>query len=679
MGELIGRLHPLIVHLPIGILLLAFLMELISRKEKYKYLRPSLPFILLVSIVFSILALFTGWILPKEGEYADHLVSLHFWLAISTTISSLLVYVFLITKKKKLYFPFFCLTILLLTLTGHFGGSLTHGEGYLTAPIDQDEKPLVTSVDSLYLYPDIIQPILKQKCYSCHNEGKQKGELIMTSIEDLMKGGEEGPIILEGNAGESPLLKRAHLPLEEKEHMPPKGKKQLTDNEIRLLEWWISTGPDFDKKVFGMEKPADIEVILKGYEQAENEINLKELEFIPEYKIEELKLSGMSIARQSENSPLLLVNLSRDTSLTSGRLKRLATIADNVYDLDLSFTNVDDKMLSVLKQFKNLQSLKLQNTKIKSTSLRYLEELKYLHNLNLYGTAVDDKGLESINKVKSLKSLYVWQSKISEKAIEKFIADHPKIHVQQGVDNSIFGDARLLPPVIIVEKPIFKDTARIEMVLNFKNVAVYYTLDGTDPDSSSIIYEGPFNIDQTAIVKAISYKPGWVTSEYAEKVVTKAGHKVAQAKLDKAPNSKYAAKGAQSLIDFNQGSLNFVDGSWLGYEGKHFSVSLDLGDIRSINNIIVGALENTPSYIFFPAEIRIKTSTDGKFFNDQLHLKIPVAKESNPATYKSFLLQMEKHEARYIEVAIFGTLKNPSWHAAPGAKSWVFIDEIMVN
>jgi len=90
MGEIIGRFHPLIVHLPIGMLILAFIIELASRKQHH--LRYVMPFVLRVTIFFSVLAWFTGWIMPKEGEFDERLVSLHFWFALAVTLVTMLLY-----------------------------------------------------------------------------------------------------------------------------------------------------------------------------------------------------------------------------------------------------------------------------------------------------------------------------------------------------------------------------------------------------------------------------------------------------------------------------------------------------------------------------------------------------------------------------------------------------------
>jgi len=682
IGELLGRFHPLIVHLPIGILIGAFLMELASKRSKWDHLKKSVPFVLQLAVLFSILAWFTGWIMPKEGEFDERLIGLHFWTAVATTVGCLLTYLLAITKSKsysKFYFPVFCVTMILLTVTGHFGGSLTHGEDYLTKPLVEKSESKVTDVNTMMAFGGIVEPILKQKCYSCHNEGKKKGGLVMSTAEALMKGGDEGVIIKPGSDSESPLIQRLHLPIEDDKHMPPSGKKQLSQNEISLLEWWIAEGASFDKSVGELNKSDKIAAILKGYEQSESQINTKGIKKIGKDQLAGFARNGIEVSPLHADSPLAFVSMARDSMLSSGKIKKLKSISDNIIELDLSFTNVDDEMMSQLSRLKNLQKLKIQQTDVSAKGIEYLEGLNHLSYLNLYGTKVNDEVFASLDKIKTLKEVFLWDTDVSKEALKSFIESHPLMKVSYGIDPSIFGDAKLKPPVIIVERDIFEDTIGVSLSLNFKNTNIYYTMDGSVPDSTSNLYAGRFVIDKTASIKAISMKDGWGVSDPSEKLLIKVGHTISSAKLKEQPNKKYRAGGAKSLIDYEKGSSSFAEGKWLGFEGKNMIADFDLGSMKSVSNLVVSCLEDTGSYIFFPKGIEVSTSKDGKNFETQKRLSIPISQGPNSSELKSFLLEFDTLEARYIRTTILGTLKNPEWHAAPGAKNWIFVDEVMIN
>lgn len=67
---------------------------------------------------------------------------------------------------------------------------------------------------------------------------------------------------LAGDAPSSELIKRALLPESDDDHMPPKGKPQLTENEINLLHWWIQNGANFEKKLSDLPQDDKIKPVL---------------------------------------------------------------------------------------------------------------------------------------------------------------------------------------------------------------------------------------------------------------------------------------------------------------------------------------------------------------------------------------------------------------------------------
>ncbi|MEP6670090.1 MAG: DUF1553 domain-containing protein [Chthoniobacter sp.] len=84
--------------------------------------------------------------------------------------------------------------------------------------------------------------LLKSNCFSCHNDQKKKGGLVMTSRETLLKGGDNGPA-LDLNAPDKSALLDA-LAADADPHMPP--KKQLSAPQIALLKGWVHDGAKWD-------------------------------------------------------------------------------------------------------------------------------------------------------------------------------------------------------------------------------------------------------------------------------------------------------------------------------------------------------------------------------------------------------------------------------------------------
>ena len=77
-------------------------------------------------------------------------------------------------------------------LAGHFGGMITHGEDFLALPNSNSLKKIP---ENPIIYEHIVSRIVDNKCASCHNANKQKGEYTMTSLKGLFKGGKTGKAI----------------------------------------------------------------------------------------------------------------------------------------------------------------------------------------------------------------------------------------------------------------------------------------------------------------------------------------------------------------------------------------------------------------------------------------------------------------------------------------------------
>jgi len=279
-----------------------------------------------------------------------------------------------------------------------------------------------------------------------------------------------------------------------------------------------------------------------------------------------------------------------------------------------------------------------------------------------------------------LKKLYLWQSATTSEGIAQLVSNKPRLTINTGVDKSIFGDAQLKPPLIASDKDLFQDSLEVALEMNFKNVNLYYTTDGTEPDSTSTLYTAPFSIGNTSKIKAIAHKKGWQTSAVAERQFVQAQYRPTTIRLNKAPNDRYKANGAPSLIDFQKGSTTFTDGNWLGYENTHFTATLDLGKQQAINGVTVSALEATGSYIFFPKGMEVSVSNDNKNFKSVLSKTYPTTQEPFSPELKNFTETFPAPQhTRYVRVQVKSNLVNPDWHPAPGAPCWVFVDEILVQ
>lgn len=418
MLNLFGKLHPLIVHLPIGILLLNVVLIFITRNEKYTSAKSILPLTLLLGALSAIGAVITGLLLSQNGDYATITLNYHKWLGISVAVLSLGMYFF---KQQENRVAGITLAILLM-ITGHFGGTLTHGENYLfstDAGINKKVHQPIADIQNALIYKDLVQPVLQEKCVSCHNANKLKGKLRLDEPDFILQGGKNGVVVVAGEAEESELIKRLLLELNEKHHMPPKGKPQPTENEIALLKWWIAEGCSFDKKVAEVAQNESVKKILIAYqnEEAAPKVN----EFIPTAKVEKadaktldaLKKLGIVALPIEVNSPYLSVNFISAPNTSDSLVQPLQNIAKQIAWLKLNDANISDDALQTLAKMTNLTRLSLNNTPIEDISaLANLKELRYL---SLVGTKVTTQSLNPLQQLLHLQQLYLFNTSITQK------------------------------------------------------------------------------------------------------------------------------------------------------------------------------------------------------------------------------------------------------------------------
>lgn len=132
VSELIGRFHPVLVHLPIGILLIALLLQGLSQKKGVEITHGVLKLLWALGVASAFLSCFTGYLLSVQNQYNDTTVALHMWCGIAVAAVSLFLFAKVSAKQiDALYKSGAVLLFILILATGHFGSTLTHGAGYL--------------------------------------------------------------------------------------------------------------------------------------------------------------------------------------------------------------------------------------------------------------------------------------------------------------------------------------------------------------------------------------------------------------------------------------------------------------------------------------------------------------------------------------------------------------------
>jgi len=416
-----GRFHPLWVHLPIGFLVLAALLRIYGDWKKKQTFDEAVTFSFLLGTSSALVAALLGFLLSASGGYEDDLLDVHKMGGWATVLFSGLAWWMSRAKRrfsKKVEYPFLGILLLALSVTGHYGGSLTHGKDYLSefAPFGEKKEAEVRQLNSLeeaILYTDVVQPILKTKCVSCHREGKSKGGLKLDSFETLSKGGESGAVIFAGNAKKSELIRRVTLPESHEDFMPAEGKKPLTEDEVYWISWWIETG-NADPKLRLMDTEVGLITWAEPRLAIRNDLGIQTSK-ADTAQLTSLKNKGFRVRVIDHSTGALDMVLPEEVSEGNPKpfLEALEPVKNQVRWLSLAGTGLTDKELEYLSTCVNLERLRIENNPISDLGLPSLRSLSKLEVLNLNGNSVTAKGLASLTSLQNLKSIYLWGTSVN--------------------------------------------------------------------------------------------------------------------------------------------------------------------------------------------------------------------------------------------------------------------------
>lgn len=441
-SQFFGRFHPLIVHLPIGIIAFAVLLSVIAAYKKSILPDKAITIALLAGSISAVFAIITGLLLSGNGGYDAGTLSRHKWMGI---IAAAACFASWAARRKqpsgkKLSNILLIICIILIAIGSHFGGNMTHGEGYLTKYLPATlqkffgattkaipEKTFI-SADSVIVYTDIIQPILNNKCVSCHNPGKQKGDLDLSSEAGIVKGGQSGAAIIPSDLEKSELFHRVTLPVSSKKFMPADNHPPLTAIEISMLKWWIDAGADYNKNLAQLNADDKSKYLISAYlgidAGSEKAIVLPVVAAADTSvlnKLKETKIIIRSIASSSNLLQASFVMLQQSTGAEITQLlEQLSQVKEQLYQLDIKFCPLSKEAVQIIGDFFRLSKLDVQRTNLTDEIIAPLAKLQQLNILNTGGNEITDHALPVFKEMKALKKVNLWQTKVTERAIKNF-------------------------------------------------------------------------------------------------------------------------------------------------------------------------------------------------------------------------------------------------------------------
>jgi hypothetical protein len=644
----VGRMHPLLLHLPIGAVVIA-MFALLFKKD--------VDNVIALGAVTAALTAIMGIILAHEGGYSEDTLAFHKYSG--ALVSFVLCAAFFMTGKKIVLTAGF----IVLLVAGHFGSVLTHGDEFVLAPlISKAESNLIVS-DSTSLYAAAIKPIFHRKCTGCHNEKKAKGDLVLSTLAGVAKGGEHGVPWKAGIPQASLLIKRILLPETNEDHMPPQGKPQLSAAEVQLLYQWVLSGAD-TAKAWTRYAPSDTVRKL-----ADQFIRTSSASTAPHYTFD--PASPETIAKLNDpyrvvtpvalNEPALAATFFIRNEYKSSRLEELSSVKEQLVSLNLSKMPVTDADCDIIRKFDNLEKLNLNFSSITEKGLQTLSSLSKLTSISVAGTAVINEA--AFKDFKNLKEIFIWDT---------------------GVDPYKNERLALTPPFPTTDKTILDRNEDLILTHKLPGTIIRYTTDGSDPDSTtSKVYDKPIDIEGYTTVKTRACKDGWYCSRVGTYVLYKQGVTPTDEKLLTAPNKDYIGKGIETLTDNKNGYVDYHrDISWVGFKENPLSAEFTFPDSTDIREITLCYDHNPGSWLFPPSKIEVWGGEDSRHLKLIKNLKPEQPGKMENTRNAAIVIPVENEKV--YKIVAYPLPELPKWHPSNNPKTkdkraWLFVDEVIFS
>ncbi len=682
----LGRMHPMVLHFPIVILMLAMFLEFFRFKEvnaKEKLYQNFTSGLLLAGALFSAITVVMGLFLSMEEGYSGNILQWHKWTGVSIVFLASVIY----WGRNSAWYKApvaragAILTTACLIVAGHYGATLTHGDNFVLESVTSPAEIAIVPIDEAKVFDHVIMPIFSKKCLSCHNIDKAKGSLMLDDVRSLLKGGKTGKLFVPGKPEISLLLERIHLPLHEKKHMPPREKPQLTAEEIAVLNLWIKDNADLKKKVIDLPVDDSLRVLAATF-LTPAEIPLEKFEFAAadENTIKQLNNNYRIVYPLAKESPALLVNIYNRSLYNSKTLMELKAVKKQIVSLNLSRMPLSDDDLKIIAQFENLRRLNLNFTDINGGGLKHLLILKHLNALSLSGTKVNYSFVKQLGNLNSLEQLTLWNTGISETELLRLQKANKNMTVISGFKDDGKHPIKLNPPRINTAAAVFKNSTPLQIKHPINGVQIRYTTDGSDPDSvESLIFDKEILLKENTTLKARAYKTGWYGSDVITSNFYKSAYKPDSILFLLPANEKYRTGGAEILTDNQLGDYDINTGNWIGFRENNMEAMLFFNQPVTMQSVTLNVMRQIPTYIFPPTEVEIWGGTNK---NNLRLLSVTKPKATKNGEERSFINVEAKFKPERIsclKIIAKNLKKLPVWHPGKGEPAWVFIDEIFLN
>ena len=206
---------------------------------------------------------------------------------------------------------------------------------------------------------------------------------------------------------------------------------------------------------------------------------------------------------------------------------------------------------------------------------------------------------------------------------------------------------------------------------------VRYTIDGSEPTEESPLYTEPVAITGSCTFTAKAFRPGLDSRLYKKEFNA---HK-AMAKnitVNTEAHKNYRSGLPYILIDGMMGPKDFHSKEWSGWRVEPFDIVIDMAG-ETYSSLTLSTIVVKYDDIFNPHDITVSTSDNGQDFTEVAKAIYEIEGENEPNGAKEYTLEFPETSAKYIKVVANPIPAKPQWHARPGSKGFLFIDEVVVK
>ena len=236
----------------------------------------------------------------------------------------------------------------------------------------------------------------------------------------------------------------------------------------------------------------------------------------------------------------------------------------------------------------------------------------------------------------------------------------------------------------VVFEPYVEDTVRVfdgSLTLVPECLAaqprkIVYTLNGTAPSAASpAVPEGGITLTGDAVLKLRTVVPdGRMSRVHSDRFYRSVLHGAAVT-LEEEPSAPYVNGGAAALTDFALGGDSYARPQWIGFNGKDAAGVIDMGQVRTLNQVGFHVLNTPGSWIVLPRGAVFEFSADGVNYGRRVAVPVPDFRAVGQGAHGFGAAVPGGVQARYIRFRIEnGPL--PEGHIGQGNPAWIFIDEI---